>query len=78
MKRVNIQNDVESRSRIASATPQIPAIEPEKAVTIKPEETDAESQEIQGSAADTEPAPVTDTPPKRGRTAKGDKEKVSV
>lgn len=73
MKRVNINRDVVSRQNIAAAasTKTEPIVEPVKTV-----ETDATSQDIQGSETDQKDEQAIPTAPKRGRKTQGDKEEV--
>lgn len=73
MKRVNITRDVASRQNIAATTTktETPIVEP-----VKSEETDATSQDIQGSETDQKDEQALPAAPKRGRKTQGDKEEV--
>ncbi len=71
MKRINIQRDVESRAKIATAPKKKPTIKP-----LKPIESDAKGEEIQRAEADAPADTPKQAPPKRGRKTKGDVQAV--
>lgn len=73
MKRVNITRDVVSRQNIATTSTQTakPIVEP-----VKSEETDATSQDVQGSETNQKDEQTLPATPKRGRKTQGDKEEV--
>ena len=78
MKRVNIQNDVESRRRIAAASPKPFTERTNERMNFKNEQQDGTSEEVPGSE-DNPIAPVEPvSPTKRGRKANGNVQKVSV
>lgn len=78
MKRVNIQNDVESRQRIAAASPKPFTERTDERMNPKNEQQDGTSEEVPGCEdhpiAPNEPV----SPTKRGRKANGNVQKVSV
>ena len=78
MKRVNIQNDVESRQRIAAASPKPFTEKTDERMNPKNEQQDGTSEEVPGSKdypiAPDEPV----SPTKRGRKANGNVQKVQV
>lgn len=69
MKRVNITRDVVSRQNIATTSTQTekPIVEP-----VKQEETNAQSEDSQGSEDDKEHAQPLPTPQKKGRKTQGE------
>ena len=68
MKRVNITRDVVSRQNIAAASTRTePIVEP-----VKTEETDAQSEELQGGENDPKHDQTLPTTSKRGRKTQGD------
>ena len=70
MKRVNINRDVESRRTIATsptAQTEKPIVEP-----VKQEETNAQSEDSQGSEDDKEHAQPLPTTQKKGRKTQGE------
>lgn len=69
MKRVNITRDVVSRQNIATTSTQTekPIVEP-----VKQEETNAQSEDSQGSEDDKEHAQPLPTTPKKGRKTQGE------
>lgn len=76
MKRVNIQNDVESRRRIAAVSPKPFTERTDERMNSKNEQQDGTSEEVPGSE-DNPIAPIEPVPPtKRGRKANGNVQKV--
>lgn len=73
MRKVNINRDVASRQNIAATSTKTeqPIVEP-----VKSEETDATSQDFQGSETNQKDEQALPVPPKRGRKTQGDKEEV--
>ena len=72
MKRINIQKDVASRTKIATTQRKpIAKVRGAQPNNQKPTE-DAKSEEIQKEATDTPADTAKETPPKRGRTTKRD------
>ena len=77
MKRVNIQQDVESRQRIAAASPKVfPTEQVTETVTPEIVQQNGKTEEVPGGedhpTAPAEPVPTA----KRGRKANGDVQKV--
>lgn len=76
MKRVNIQNDVESRRRIAVGSPKPFAESVNERINPETEQHDGTSAEVPGNeenpSSPTEPVPTS----KRGRKANGNVQKV--
>lgn len=77
MKRVNIQKDVESRRRIAAGFPTPSTGEKvNECIEPKSEQSDGQTTEVPGD--EDYPSPPTEpvAPPKRGRKANGNVQKV--
>ena len=77
MKRVNIQQDVESRQRIAAASPEVfPTEQVTESVNPEIVQQNGKTEEVPGGedhpTAPAEPVPTA----KRGRKANGDVQKV--
>lgn len=77
MKRVNIQQDVESRQRIAAASPKVfPTEQVTESVTPEIVQQNGKTEEVPGGE-DHPTAPAKPVPTaKRGRKANGDVQKV--
>lgn len=78
MKRVNIQNDVESRRRIAAFSPKPFTERMSEGMNSKNEQEDGTSEEVPGSEEDAMSPTEPVSPPKRGRKTAGHVQKVSV